>query len=60
MTHYVQILNGEVKEVWDTAPSCGVGSNGGGSGGDDGCAAVVKVAMVEVEVVMVVARRWCW
>ena len=28
MTHYVQILNGEVKQVWDTAPSEGVGNNG--------------------------------
>jgi len=28
MTHYVQILNGEVKQVWDTVPSEGVGSNG--------------------------------
>ena len=28
MTHYVQVLNGEVKQVWDTAPSEGVGNNG--------------------------------
>jgi len=28
MTHYVQILNNEVKQVWDTAPSEGVGNNG--------------------------------
>ena len=28
MTHFVQILNGEVKQVWDTAPSEGVGNNG--------------------------------
>ena len=28
MTHFVQILNGEVKQVWDTAPSGGVGNNG--------------------------------
>ena len=28
MTHYVQILNGEVKQVWDTPPSEGVGNNG--------------------------------
>ena len=28
MTHYVQILNGEVKHVWDTAPPEGVGNNG--------------------------------
>ena len=28
MTHFVQILNGEVKQVWDTPPSAGVGNNG--------------------------------
>ena len=28
MTHFVQVLNGEVKQVWDTAPSEGVGNNG--------------------------------
>jgi hypothetical protein len=28
MTHYVQVLNGEVKQVWDTVPSEGVGNNG--------------------------------
>jgi len=28
MTHYVQVLNGEVKSVWDTPPSEGVGNNG--------------------------------
>jgi hypothetical protein len=28
MTHFVQILNGEVKQVWDTTPSEGVGNNG--------------------------------
>lgn len=28
MTHYVQVLNGEVKQVWDTAPPEGVGNNG--------------------------------
>ena len=28
MTHYVQIINNEVKEVWDTPPSEGVGNNG--------------------------------
>jgi hypothetical protein len=28
MTHYVQVLNGEVKQVWDTTPSEGVGNNG--------------------------------
>jgi hypothetical protein len=28
MTHFVQILNGEVKQVWDTPPSEGVGNNG--------------------------------
>ncbi len=28
MTHFVQILNGEVKQVWGTAPSEGVGNNG--------------------------------
>jgi hypothetical protein len=28
MTHYVQVLNGEVKQVWDTPPSEGVGNNG--------------------------------
>lgn len=28
MTHYVQVLNGEVKQVWDTPPAEGVGNNG--------------------------------
>jgi len=28
MTHYVQVLNGEVKQVWDTPPGEGVGNNG--------------------------------
>ena len=28
MTHYVQVLNGEVKQVWDTPPNEGVGNNG--------------------------------
>ena len=28
MTHFVQILKGEVKNVWDTTPSEGVGNNG--------------------------------
>ena len=28
MTHFVQVLNGEVKQVWDTAPAEGVGNNG--------------------------------
>ena len=28
MTHYVQILNGEVKQVWYTPPPEGVGNNG--------------------------------
>lgn len=28
MTHFVQILNNEVKQVWDTVPSEGVGNNG--------------------------------
>jgi hypothetical protein len=28
MTHYVQVLNGEIKQVWDTPPSEGVGNNG--------------------------------
>jgi hypothetical protein len=28
MTHYVQIVDGEVKQVWDTPPSDGVGNNG--------------------------------
>jgi hypothetical protein len=28
MTHFVQILNDEVKHVWDTAPPEGVGNNG--------------------------------
>ena len=28
MTHFVQVLNGEVKQVWDTPPSEGVGNNG--------------------------------
>lgn len=28
MTHFVRVVNGEVKDVWDTAPSEGVGNNG--------------------------------
>jgi len=28
MTHYVQVLDGEVKQVWDTPPAEGVGNNG--------------------------------
>lgn len=28
MTHYVRVVNGEVKDVWDTPPAEGVGSNG--------------------------------
>lgn len=28
MTHFVQVLNGEVKQVWDTPPAEGVGNNG--------------------------------
>lgn len=28
MTHFVQVINGEIKQVWDTAPSEGVGNNG--------------------------------
>jgi hypothetical protein len=28
MAHYVQVLNGEVKQVWDTPPAEGVGNNG--------------------------------
>lgn len=28
MTHYVQILNNEVKQVWDTPPPGGAGNNG--------------------------------
>ena len=28
MTHYVEVLNGEVKQVWDTPPGEGVGNNG--------------------------------
>ena len=28
MTHFVQVLNGEIKQVWDTAPAEGVGNNG--------------------------------
>lgn len=28
MTHFVQIVNGEVKQVWDTPPQEGVGNNG--------------------------------
>lgn len=28
MTHFVQIVNGEVKQVWDTVPPDGVGNNG--------------------------------
>lgn len=28
MTHYVRVVNGEVKDVWDTPPAEGVGNNG--------------------------------
>lgn len=28
MTHYVRVVNGEVKDVWDTPPTEGVGNNG--------------------------------
>jgi len=28
MTHFVRVENNEVKDVWDTAPSEGVGNNG--------------------------------
>jgi hypothetical protein len=28
MTHFVRVVNGEVKDVWDTPPSDGVGNNG--------------------------------
>lgn len=28
MTHFVRVVNGEVKDVWDTAPAEGVGNNG--------------------------------
>ena len=28
MTHFVRVVNGEVKDVWDTPPSEGVGNNG--------------------------------
>jgi hypothetical protein len=28
MTHYVQVVNGEIKQVWDTPPAEGVGNNG--------------------------------
>ena len=28
MAHYVQVLDGEVKQVWDTPPAEGVGNNG--------------------------------
>jgi hypothetical protein len=28
MTHFVRVVDGEVKDVWDTAPSEGVGNNG--------------------------------
>jgi len=28
MTHFVQVVSGEIKQVWDTAPSEGVGNNG--------------------------------
>ena len=28
MTHYVQVVDGEVKQVWDTPPPDGVGNNG--------------------------------
>jgi len=28
MTHFVRVVNGEVKDVWDTPPAEGVGHNG--------------------------------
>jgi len=28
MSHYVQVINGEVSQVWDTPPPDGVGNNG--------------------------------
>jgi len=28
MTHYVQIVSGEIKQCWDTPPAEGVGNNG--------------------------------
>jgi hypothetical protein len=28
MTHYVQVIGGEIKQVWDTPPTEGVGNNG--------------------------------
>jgi hypothetical protein len=28
MTHFVRVVNNEIKDVWDTAPSEGVGNNG--------------------------------
>ena len=28
MTHYVQVIGNEIKEVWDTPPAEGVGNNG--------------------------------
>jgi hypothetical protein len=28
MTHFVQVVGNEVRQVWDTAPSEGVGNNG--------------------------------
>ena len=28
MTHYVQVLNGEIRQVWDTPPAEGGGNNG--------------------------------
>ena len=28
MTHYVQVVGNEIKQVWDTPPSEGVGNNG--------------------------------
>ena len=28
MTHFVRVVNGEIKDVWDTPPSEGVGNNG--------------------------------
>jgi hypothetical protein len=28
MTHFVQVVNGEIKQVWDTPPAEGVGNNG--------------------------------
>jgi len=28
MSHYVQIINGEVAQVWDTPPPGGIGNNG--------------------------------